>query len=66
VVQKQSHFIIEPKIDNTRQLNIDYSVCKCLMTIPPNLRVVAIYDVACQFFIHFLKRIKESPYLEIP
>jgi len=49
-----------------RQLNIDYAVCQGLKTIPPELRVIAIYDVACQWSIHFQKRVKESPYLEIP
>jgi hypothetical protein len=49
-----------------RQLNIDYAVCQSLMTIPPDLRVITIYDVACQWSIHFQKRVEESPYLEIP
>ena len=36
------------------------------MTIPSNFRVLTIYDVACQWIIHFLRRIAESPYLGIP
>ena len=36
------------------------------MTIPPNLRVITIYDVACQWSIHFQTRVKGSPYLDIP
>ena len=49
-----------------RQLNIDYAVCQSLMNIPPDQRVITIYDVACQWSIHFQKRIEGSPYLEIP
>ena len=49
-----------------RQLNIDYAVCQSLMSIPPPLRVITIYDVACQWSINFSTRVKESPYLEVP
>lgn len=45
---------------------MDYSACQSLMSIPPALRVVPIYDVICQWIIHFLNRVKESSYLEIP
>jgi hypothetical protein len=36
------------------------------MSIPPSLRVITIYDVACQWSIHFQRRVKESSCLEIP
>ena len=49
-----------------RQLNIDYAVCQSLMTISHIQRVITIYDVACQWSIHFQKQIEGSPYLEIP
>jgi hypothetical protein len=49
-----------------RQLNIDYAVCQSIKTISPEQRVIAIYDVACQWNINFEKRVEGSPFLEIP
>ena len=45
---------------------MDYSACQGLMSIPPELTVVPIYDVICQWIIHFLERVDGSSYLEIP
>ena len=50
----------------SRQINIDYAVCQSINTISPEQRVIAIYDVACQWNIHFKKRVEGSPYLNIP
>jgi hypothetical protein len=63
-----SHYTwkLDPEPILPRQLNIDYAVCQSLMTIPPDLRVITIYDVACQWNIHFQERVGESPYLGIP
>ena len=57
---------IPSNVNEIRQLNIDYAVCQSLKSIPSDLRVITIYDVACQWSIHFHRRVKESPYLEIP
>ena len=45
---------------------MDYAVCQSINTISPEQRVIAIYDVACQWSIHFKKRVEGSPYLKIP
>jgi hypothetical protein len=49
-----------------RQINIDYAVCQSLCSMGSNHRVIAIYDVACQWSRNFKRRVKESKYLEIP
>jgi hypothetical protein len=47
-------------------MNIDYAVCQSLCSMRSNLRVVAIYDVACQWSRNFKWRVKGSKYLDIP
>jgi len=49
-----------------RQMNIDYAVCQSLCSMAGNSRVIAIYDVACQWSCNFKKRVKNSKYLDIP
>ena len=47
VSEKIKHHMLQFDTTPPRQLNIDYSVCQSLMSIPPTLRVITIYDVAC-------------------
>ena len=49
-----------------RQMNIDYAVCQSLCSMAGNSRVIAIYDVACQWSRNFKKRVKNSKYLDVP
>ena len=50
----------------SRQINIDYAVCQSLCSMESNSRVIAIYDVACQWSRNFRQRVKNSKYLDIP
>ena len=47
-------------------MNIDYAVCQSLCSMESNSRVIAIYDVACQWGRNFSRRVKNSKYLDIP
>ena len=49
-----------------RQMNIDYAVCQSLWSMGDISLVIAIYDVACQWFRNFLRRVKNGKYLAIP
>ena len=50
----------------SRQINIDYAVCQSLSSMAENLRVITIYDVACQWSRNFRRRVEDSKYLDIP
>ena len=50
-----------------RQMNIDYSVCNGLSYGSETLNSgLVIYDIGCQWWIHFLRRLRQSPFLSIP
>lgn len=50
-----------------RQMNIDYAICNALKYNSWGLlEALVIYDIGCQWIIHFLKRLKESSHLSIP
>jgi hypothetical protein len=48
-------------------MNIDYSICNALSynsrSLPHGL---VIYDIGCQWWIHFLERLRRNPHLSIP
>jgi hypothetical protein len=52
---------------DNRQMNIDYSICNALnyntKGLPSGL---VIYDIGCQWWIHFFRRLRESQFLTIP
>jgi Kyakuja-Dileera-Zisupton transposase len=53
--------------NNDRQMNIDYAICNALKYNSRGLlEALAIYDIGCQWIIHFLKRLKDSSHLSIP
>lgn len=47
-------------------MNIDYAVCESLSSMPKSPRVVAIYDVACQWSRNFKHRVQDNKYLNVP
>ena len=48
-------------------MNIDYAVCQALGYRTTGLPLaVILYDVFCQWFVHFSKRVTEGLYLSIP
>jgi hypothetical protein len=50
-----------------RQMNIDYSVCQALSCGTDGLRTsLLIYDVVCQWWKHFDRRIEQSSTLNVP
>jgi hypothetical protein len=50
-----------------RQMNMDYTLCQALNYNSDGIpRTVVCYDIACQFFIHFEERVRNSPYLSLP
>jgi hypothetical protein len=50
-----------------RHMNIDYAICQALNYRTEGLRLaVVLYDIACQWNIHFLERVRDGPYLNIP
>jgi len=44
---------------------MDYSICQALKRFPGHQRALIIYNICCQWIIHFLERISESEYLEV-
>ena len=50
-----------------RQMNIDYAICNALKYRSHGLlQALIIYDIGCQWIIHFLRRLKASRHLSIP
>jgi hypothetical protein len=48
-------------------MNVDYAVCEALKYRTDSLPgSVIYYDVACGWIIHFLERVNEGEYLELP
>ena len=51
----------------SRHMNMDYAICQGLNYRTDHLRLaILLYDVACQWIIHFLQQVKEGPYLCLP
>jgi hypothetical protein len=44
---------------------MDYSICQALKRFPQHQRALIIYDICCQWIIHFRERISESEFLEL-
>ena len=50
-----------------RQINMDYSICKALSYNMNEIPVALImYDIMCQYSVHFEERVRKSPELSIP
>ncbi|KAH9007762.1 hypothetical protein EDB83DRAFT_2236202 [Lactarius deliciosus] len=50
-----------------RQINMDYSICKALSYNMEAMPVALVmYDIMCQYRVHFEERIKSSPELSLP
>jgi hypothetical protein len=49
-----------------RQMNVDYSICEAIKHFKGSRSGLIIYDVACQWWIHFLQRVLSSETLSIP
>ncbi|KAH9068018.1 hypothetical protein EDB83DRAFT_2223119 [Lactarius deliciosus] len=50
-----------------RQINMDYRICKALSYNMEDMPVALVmYDIMCQYRVHFEERIKSSPELSLP
>ncbi|KAH9031538.1 hypothetical protein EDB85DRAFT_1847537, partial [Lactarius pseudohatsudake] len=50
-----------------RQINMDYSICKALSYNMEDIPVALVmYDIMCQYRVHFQARVKNSPELSLP
>lgn len=50
-----------------RQMNMDYAICNALKYFTTGLiAALIIYDIACQWWINFLKRVESSRHLSVP
>ena len=50
-----------------RQMNMDYAFCESMKNTGASdaPRCIVIYDVNCQYFKNFRRRVKESPFLHV-
>jgi hypothetical protein len=44
---------------------MDYSICQALKRFPRHIIALIIYDICCQWCIHFRERVSESEFLEL-
>ena len=44
---------------------MDYSICQALNMFPRHTQALVIYDICCQWIIHFRKRVSESEFLKL-
>ena len=50
-----------------RQMNVYYAICQALKYHSNNLPgAITYYDVSCGWIVHFLDRVMEGEYLELP
>jgi hypothetical protein len=64
-----SHELYDRKshISVSRQINMDYSICKALSYNMEDIPVALVmYDIMCQYRVHFKERVKKSPELSLP
>ncbi|KIJ11602.1 hypothetical protein PAXINDRAFT_15515 [Paxillus involutus ATCC 200175] len=47
-----------------QQVNMDYTLCRALRKLEGMLRAAIIYNIACQFNVHFGARVSRSDYLK--
>lgn len=54
-------------LNSTRHMNIDYAICQALSHNSLGLHeALIVYDVACQWSIHFKERVDQSQHLSLP
>lgn len=46
------------------QINRDYAICQALKRFPHHVLALIIYDICCQWCIHFSQHVSESEFLE--
>jgi len=48
-----------------RQVNMDYSICQALKRFPGHVQALIVYDICCQWSVHFRQRVSESEFLDL-
>ncbi|KIM74954.1 hypothetical protein PILCRDRAFT_79556, partial [Piloderma croceum F 1598] len=48
-----------------QQVNMDYSICQALKRFPGHVQALIVYDICCQWSIHFRQCVSESEFLEL-
>jgi hypothetical protein len=46
-------------------VNIDYAICRAIDFFAGTPQFLVVYDVCCQWSIHFLERARQGPYLGV-
>ncbi|KAH9013590.1 hypothetical protein EDB85DRAFT_1899632 [Lactarius pseudohatsudake] len=63
-------FVLTSVVDfqkGERQINMDYSICKALSYNMEDIPVALVmYDIMCQYRVHFQERVENSPELSLP
>ena len=44
---------------------MDYSICEALKCFPHHVQALIIYDICCQWSLHFRQQVSESKFLEL-
>jgi len=44
---------------------MDYSICQALKRFPHHVQALIIYDICCQWSLHFRQHVSESKFLEL-
>ena len=44
---------------------MDYSICQALKRFPRHVKALIVYDICCQWSIHFRQHVSESKFLEL-
>lgn len=44
---------------------MDYAICQALKRFPRHIQALIIYDICCQWIIHFRERVSESEFLTL-
>ena len=61
-----SYFFLKQQFNGSRYVNMDYGICKALGFMAGLSTVIVMYDIACQWFVNFHKRVKTTPTLHVP
>jgi len=63
IVRHDGKYIDRLRLD--RQMNIDYAVCQALNHIDGSESALFIYDVCCQWVLHFGERVSQGAFLDL-
>jgi len=44
---------------------MDYSICQALKRFPGHVQALIVYDICCQWSVHFRQRVSESEFLDL-